>query len=153
MGETSIFIGLYLYITLNSVFLVWLKQYKPPEMQLEAFALVLAFQAGRSSAKLVPEGHLETEHMREITRMEWHHSFVLTWLRHWKQTQNLLGAIHVKHQDAFFFFFVSIGDPDPVLLKNTCSEANDVKTCGESDLHCRFERMVRFSVFFQNGSY
>lgn len=51
----------------------------------------------------------------------------------------------------FFFFFVSIGDPDPVLLKNTCSEANDVKTCGESDLHCRFERMVRFSVFFQKS--
>lgn len=39
------------------------KAYKPPEMQLKAFTLVLAFQTGRSSTKLVAQGHLETEHM------------------------------------------------------------------------------------------
>lgn len=45
----------------------WQKLYKPPEMQLEAFAFVLAFQAGRPRAKLMSEGQLKTEHMREIT--------------------------------------------------------------------------------------
>lgn len=32
-------------------------------MQLKAFALVLAFQTGRSGAKLVAQGHLQTEHV------------------------------------------------------------------------------------------
>lgn len=35
--------------------------YKPPEMQLKPFTLVFAFQARRSSTKLMAEGHLETE--------------------------------------------------------------------------------------------
>lgn len=35
------------------------KAHKPPEMQLEAFTLILAFQAGRSGTKLVSQGHLQ----------------------------------------------------------------------------------------------
>lgn len=45
-------------------------------MQLEALTLVFAFQTGRSSAKLVPEGHLLTQQNREIKRC--YLSFVLT---------------------------------------------------------------------------
>lgn len=52
-----------------SVSVVWQELYKPPEMQLEAFALVFAFQAGRSGAKLVAKGHLKAEHRREITAL------------------------------------------------------------------------------------
>lgn len=116
-------------------------------MQLEAFALVLAFQASRSGAKLVPEGHLETEHMREITRMT---SQLCSDLAQplKANAEPPQGSPCQTSRRCYF----SIGDPGPVLLKTTCSEPNDVKSCGESDLGCRFERMVIFFVIPKSRS-
>lgn len=42
------------------------EQYKPPEVQLEPLAFVLAFQARGSGTNLVAQGHLPTDRTQHI---------------------------------------------------------------------------------------